>query len=86
MPRICEFYGVVVYMYYNDHEPPHFHVRYGGYHAKVGIDQVHVIDGQLPPRTSRMVLEWAAEHQPELRENWRLARAKRALSLVNPVR
>src|SRR3989442_158734 len=24
MPRICEFFGVVIYMYYNDHRPLHF--------------------------------------------------------------
>jgi hypothetical protein len=25
VPHICEFYGIVIALYYNDHAPPHFH-------------------------------------------------------------
>jgi hypothetical protein len=27
MPEICRFLGIVITMYFNDHAPPHFHVR-----------------------------------------------------------
>ena len=37
MPEICRFYGLVMTMYWNDHQPPHFHVRYGEWQAEIDI-------------------------------------------------
>lgn len=28
MPEISRFYGIIIRMFYNDHNPPHFHVIY----------------------------------------------------------
>lgn len=50
MPRLSEFYGVVIAMHYDDHEPPHFHAVYGGQRARIAIDPVRVITGALPRR------------------------------------
>ena len=85
MPRICQFYGIVIAMFYNDHDPPHFHAIYGEHRALVGIDAVRVIAGSLPARALRMVFDWARSHQDELRENWRLARERRPLLPVEPL-
>ncbi len=52
MPEICRFFGLVIFMYYNDHPPPHFHVRYGGQRAIVAIDSLAVIGGRLSPAPS----------------------------------
>jgi uncharacterized protein DUF4160 len=60
MPEISRFFGIVIYMYFNDHAPPHFHVRYGDYRAKVSIDASALTDGYLPPRVLGLVTEWAA--------------------------
>ena len=60
MPRIAEFNGIIIAMYYNDHEPAHFHASYGEHRALISITTPMVIDGALPPRTLHMVLEWAA--------------------------
>jgi hypothetical protein len=49
MPEISRFLGIVITMYFNDHEPPHFHVRYGELRATFSIDALQVLDGQLPP-------------------------------------
>lgn len=70
MPEICRFLGIVITMYFNDHNPPHFHVRYEQYRAIVGIDPLEVREGQLPPRVLALVMEWAVQHQDELRKNW----------------
>ena len=72
-------------MYYNDHAPPHFHVRYGEHRALVGIDQIVLLAGTLPRRALSMVLEWAALHQSELREDWRTARMLEPLKRIDPL-
>jgi Domain of unknown function (DUF4160) len=33
VPRLSEFYGIVIYMYWGDHSPPHFHAIYGEHEA-----------------------------------------------------
>ncbi len=63
MPEISRFYGIVIAMYYNDHEPPHFHARYGSSKGRFAIDDLTMLDGDLSPRTRGLVSEWAALHQ-----------------------
>jgi len=50
MPELSRFYGIVVQVYYGDHLPAHFHVRYAGYSAKIDIETLAVVDGDLPGR------------------------------------
>lgn len=69
MPRISEFYGIIIFMFYDDHNPPHFHARYSGYEAQISITKPKIIRGYLPPKALGMVVEWAAEHEKELLEN-----------------
>ena len=85
MPRISEFYGIVIAMFYNDHEPPHFHAIYSEHRALIGIDPVHVLQGALPRRALNLVFEWAAMHQGELLENWRRAREHTSLQHIEPL-
>jgi hypothetical protein len=85
MPEISRFFGAVIAMQYNDHAPPHFHVRYGGQKAIVGIESLAVLAGRLPPRMLGLVVEWASLHREELLENWRLARQEAALNQVAPL-
>ena len=72
-------------MYYDDHNPPHFHVFYGEYEAQVSIDTLEVIKGKLPKRALALVLEWAVEHRNELREGWRLAELHEPLDKIEPL-
>lgn len=82
MPRIAEFYGITIAMYYNDHEPPHLHASYGGSRVLVRIDRVYVLRGNLPRRALDMVLEWTMLHQQELRDNWERARRHEPLQPI----
>lgn len=89
MPRISAFYGITVWMYYDEihhRGRPHFHVGYGDAEASVDIETVKVIAGALPPRAWRLVAEWAELHQNDLRENWKLAQAHQPLSPIEPLR
>ena len=72
-------------MYWNDHAPPHFHVRYSGYKATVGIQEVAVLTGDLPRTAERLVLEWAAEHQAELMEDWSLCQSMQQPLQIEPL-
>lgn len=85
MPEISRFFGIVVAMYYDDHPPPHFHVRYGEHRAILDIETAAVLFGHLPHRALGMVVEWAVSHRAELEENWARARARAALAPIRPL-
>ena len=63
MPEICRFYGIIIKMFFEDHNPPHFHAEYGSFEALVEVDTLAIIGGKLPPRALGLVMEWAALHQ-----------------------
>ena len=71
MPEISRFFGVVIRMYFLDHDPPHFHASYAEFEAHVRIQPIGLLSGNLPPRALALVVEWAKLHQRELQENWR---------------
>jgi hypothetical protein len=85
MPTISEFFGITIRMYYDDHNPPHFHAYYGSFQAILLIETLIVADGELPRRARALVLEWAAEHRSELLSNWRLAVEHRSLNTIAPL-
>ncbi|MEH2227722.1 DUF4160 domain-containing protein [Nostoc sp.] len=85
MPEICRFLGIIITMYYNDHPPPHFHVRYNQQKAIIDIETLSILEGQLTPRVLGLVIEWAAMHKSELRENWQLARENNPLETIQPL-
>ncbi len=85
MPEISSFYGIVIRMYFNDHNPPHFHVIYGGEQAQIDIYTLSVIDGNLPPRALGLVVEWASQHQEELVDDWDRARSQQTLNRIAPL-
>ena len=85
MPEISRFLGIVITMYFNDHNPPHFHVRYESFRAIVGIDPLELRDGELPPRVLGLVMEWAEMHQAELRGNWTTLAEKGTFSKIAPL-
>ena len=82
MPTVAWFYGISIQMFFNDHNPPHFHARYGNAKALVRILDGRLISGELPPTARRLVEQWALARRAELEENWRRARAKRPLERI----
>jgi hypothetical protein len=62
-------------MYFNDHNPPHFHVEYGEYEASITIVELGVLEGDLPSRILGYVVEWASMHKQELMNNWNMIQA-----------
>jgi hypothetical protein len=70
MPEISRFFGINIYMYFNDHNPPHFHAHYEKNMAIINIETLSVVEGKLPSRVLALVVEWASIHQKELMKNW----------------
>jgi hypothetical protein len=85
MPEISRFYGILIAMFWDDHNPPHFHARYGEYKAAIEIGTLRILDGNLPPRALGLVAEWASQHREELMDNWGEARNERPLRKIEPL-
>lgn len=85
MPEISRFFGIVILMYYKEHEPPHFHAKYVGQVGVFSISDLKLIEGHLPKRVISLVLEWAFEHRDELMEDWELAMAQKPLRKIPPL-
>jgi hypothetical protein len=86
MPRISEFFGIIVWMYYNDHQPPHFHAVYGDEEVLILIGSGDRFEGQISRRALRLVQEWEELYRAELFANWELARQQRPLNPIPPLR
>jgi hypothetical protein len=85
MHTISRFFGIIISMYYDDHSPPHFQVKYAENKARVTIDTLEIHEGQLPRRVFALVLEWAALHRAELWENWQRGRDGLPLEQIEPL-
>ncbi|MCD8536578.1 MAG: DUF4160 domain-containing protein [Burkholderiaceae bacterium] len=85
MPTISEFFGIVIRMYYDEHNPPHFHAYYADHEAMISIESLTVLKGALPKRAKALVVEWATEHREALFDDWRLASAHKTLNRIDPL-
>lgn len=86
MPEISRFFGIIIAMFYDEHNPPHFHARYGDHQVAVEITSLRVLEGHLPPRALGLVIEWASQHQQELINDWQLARNGKPPQKIAPLR
>lgn len=84
MPEICRFWGIIIYMYWDDHAPPHFHAEYGQFKVTIEI-KTRISDGRFPPRTLRALIEWAEIHEQELLKNWDLLQAGSKPKKIEPL-
>ena len=72
-------------MYFDDHNPPHFHARYGEYKGAFSVENLNMISGDLPAKVRGLVLEWAEIHQDELRKEWQYAQTGQELFNIQPL-
>lgn len=84
MPEISRFLGIVIAMFYKDHEPAPFHAYYAEYETTVSIED-GMIKGEFPRRALNLVLEWYQLHRDELRQDWELAKARKPLQPIPPL-
>ena len=84
MPEICRFLGIVVYMLYDDHRPPHFHAEYGEYKVSVEIN-TGIVEGRFPRRALKALMEWYELHKDELLEDWQLSERHEPSNRISPL-
>jgi len=85
MPTISMFYGVIIAMYYQDHNPPHVHVKYQNDKALINTEG-EIVDGTLPKKQLRLVQAWIELHRDEILANWELAQNKHELYKIDPLK
>lgn len=84
MPVLSRFYGIIIYMNFRDHEPPHFHARYSDMEVLVEIETGKV-KGEMSKRALNLIFEWMEHHKQELLQDWEKARAKKSLDSIDPL-
>lgn len=87
MPRISEFFGIVIHMYWFDqqrHKLPHFHARYGGREAVFDLEG-NRIEGDLGSRAHRLIAEWAQERAGDIGASWQCAASGKEIPWVSPL-
>ena len=85
MPEVSRFFGIVIRIYFDDHNPPHFHAIYAGNEARIGIDPIVALEGSLPNRAAAMVVEWAALPQRALMRNRHRLRNDQHIERIEPL-
>lgn len=85
MPEISRFLGIVIAMYYKEHQPAHFHAKYGDQTGVFSITDLKLVEGHLPKRVMSLVLEWAFEHRDELIQDWEFAITNKPLHKIPPL-
>ena len=84
MPEISRFYGILIKMFYNDHNPPHFHAEYGEFKAIITINK-GIVEGKMPKIALKLIFVWLDLHKDELMENWKNIEEKKALNKIEPL-
>jgi len=85
MPEISRFFGIVIKMFFDDHDPPHFHAEYGCETALIDIQHLYAFAGRLPPRAMGLVVRVGTLHRQELYANWERARTHQKLQKIAPL-
>ncbi len=86
MPEISRLYVIIIAMFFDDHNPPHFHARYGKEKVAIEIDSLRILEGHIPPRALGIVIEWASQHKDELLSNWELAKSNQTPKKIEPLK
>jgi len=85
MPEISRFLGIVIYIFYDEHNPPHFHAEYGEFMVSIEIE-TGVVHGNFPKRALRFVLKWRELHKEALMKDWQLAMKNKPLNKIAPLK
>lgn len=84
MPAISMFYGLIIRMYFKDHNPPHIHIQYGDWNATMSFDG-KIMSGSLPDAQKKLAVAWCEIHKEELMADWDLCKAGEIPFNINPL-
>ena len=84
MPTLSMFFGIIIRMFVDDHNPPHFHASYQGHEATFDLSG-NILEGDMPVKQQKLIAAWAEIHHDELEANWQLAINKESLFKIQPL-
>ena len=84
MPIISRFFGIIIYLYWKDHSPPHFHAKYQDQEITMEI-KTGKVKGNINKRALKMLNEWRKKYLNELLDDWQLAQNKKILKNIDPL-
>ena len=85
MPIISTFFGIVIRMFYREHEPVHFHAEHQGQRASFGVHG-EILAGEIQSANARrLIREWAELHRAEIEANWARMKAGEQLERIEPL-
>ena len=85
MPEISRFYGIIIFLNFKDHSPPHFHAWYNEYKVIITIEE-GVVMGEMPAKALRYIFEWMELHKTELVLQWQKAQNGQPLDKIKPLK
>jgi len=85
MPIISRFFGIIIFMFWREHNPPHFHAKYAEDEIVIEIETGKIIGGSMSKRALALVQEWRKLYKDELRQDWELSKQKKALFPIKPL-
>ena len=85
MPEICRFFGIIVSLYWRDHNPPHIHFTYGGYECSISVTE-RIVDGKVRSKVITKVNEWMDLHESEILSLWEKAQKGEKLFHIEPLK
>jgi len=86
VPEISRFYGIIIKMYSDEHNPPHFHAEHAEYRATFSIETGQMMQGDFPPTKAALVTAWAIIHRDALLKNWNVLAEGLGAKKINPLR
>ena len=84
MPTISMFYGIIIRMYYTDHNPAHIHAYYGKYIATFDF-KGKILEGTMPNKQTKLIQAWIVLHEEDLVANWELSKNSEMPFKINPL-
>lgn len=84
MPELCRFLGIVIFMNFNEHNPPHFHAKYGDFEIIIEIN-TGIVEGKFPKRAMNLVIEWYDLHKDELLKDWEMIMTTGEFNKIAPL-
>jgi Domain of unknown function (DUF4160) len=87
MPMISKFGGISIHLYYNDHDPPHFHVMYSGFMTRIEIMTGEYVRGDeaLPSSKEKDVMKWLQLYKDDMMNAWDACRRKMTPCKIPPL-
>jgi hypothetical protein len=85
MPTISEFFGIYIQIMFLDHNPPHFHAKYGNQKVIIEIES-GIVKGEMSERALRLIFEWKDLHKDELKHAWEKAKNGEQPDKIEPLK